>query len=516
MKNSKLLKALSEGLKTAIAKLDDDTKEWIKGVSGQPVWTNTAVDGIRDLESVIAAFLENQKKEYVKRLKKIKLPVKKTDSIDDALIEAFKKLIAQNILFDEQDFIDKLTELAQEWAMPIIEKVTQDVLVSLNDKKKYKQLNKKTVDWLNDHTIKFAKEVQQTTHDSCINAMTKAMKEGKGIEQMANIMENLPEFTRYRAKMVARTETIAACNAGELEGYRQSDVVIGKEWASASDERTRLTHDAADGQKRKLDEPFIVGGYKLMHPGDSSLGAPAKEVIHCRCTTYPIIEGESLESNTIYDDKDAGTVEWLKRQDKTFQIQYLGGYNKYILLQADAISEKDFAKPLIDLKNDGIILVPRSTLEHSSKGEFTKPKNPKKETLGKFKSGGHGQENINYLESHSIEYNIVKEYANGVRVGNVPSHAERTKRSGNYQSWFPKDWDNEKILIAATYTVNLKRKDLFYKKNIVDKQGNVIGYCKFAKYENVVVVIVADKNNIVATIFPDSLQRSIEEMKKGG
>ncbi|WP_350338266.1 EndoU domain-containing protein [Clostridium caldaquaticum] len=123
---------------------------------------------------------------------------------------------------------------------------------------------------------------------------------------------------------------------------------------------------------------------------------------------------------------------------------------------------------------------------------------------------------MDFLESHGIEYNIVKEYANGVRVGNVPSHAERTKRAGNYQSWFPKDWDNEKILIAANYTVNLKRKNLFYKKNIVDKQGNIIGYSKFAKYENVVVVIVADKNNIVATIFPDSLQRSIEEMKKGG
>ena len=39
-----------------------------------------------------------------------------------------------------------------------------------------------------------------------------------------------------------------------------------------------------------------------------------------------------------------------------------------------------------------------------------------------MKGGGHGQSNINFLEENGIEYNIVKEYDNGVRVGNVPKH----------------------------------------------------------------------------------------------
>ena len=34
-----------------------------------------------------------------------------------------------------------------------------------------------------------------------------------------------------------------------------------------------------------------------------------------------------------------------------------------------------------------------------------------------MKGGGHGQSNINFLEENRIEYNIVKEYDNGVRVG---------------------------------------------------------------------------------------------------
>ena len=46
-----------------------------------------------------------------------------------------------------------------------------------------------------------------------------------------------------------------------------------------------------------------------------------------------------------------------------------------------------------------------------------------------MKGGGHGQSNINFLEENGIEYNIVKEYDNGVRVGNVPKHKTPSKRA---------------------------------------------------------------------------------------
>lgn len=97
-------------------------------------------------------------------------------------------------------------------------------------------------------------------------------------------------FEFYRARRIARTETISAMNAATLEGWRQSEVIGGKEWACACDKVSREWHKNADGQQVPLEEPFIVGGEKLMHPGDSSMGASAKNVIHCRCTMKSVLK----------------------------------------------------------------------------------------------------------------------------------------------------------------------------------------------------------------------------------
>ena len=52
-------------------------------------------------------------------------------------------------------------------------------------------------------------------------------------------------------------------------------------WDATLDGRTRPAHAAADGQKKKLDQPFVVMGEKLMYPGDSA--GSAANVINDRC-----------------------------------------------------------------------------------------------------------------------------------------------------------------------------------------------------------------------------------------
>jgi len=38
-----------------------------------------------------------------------------------------------------------------------------------------------------------------------------------------------------------------------------------------------------------MNEPYLVGGSKMMFPSDTSLGARAKEVVNCRCVSIPFI-----------------------------------------------------------------------------------------------------------------------------------------------------------------------------------------------------------------------------------
>lgn len=54
-----------------------------------------------------------------------------------------------------------------------------------------------------------------------------------------------------------------------------------KRWVTMHDAKVRETHADADGQTVALGEPFYVGGYPLMYPGER--GAPPALVINCRC-----------------------------------------------------------------------------------------------------------------------------------------------------------------------------------------------------------------------------------------
>ena len=93
---------------------------------------------------------------------------------------------------------------------------------------------------------------------------------------------------RHRARVIAGTEALRAVHAGAHEAYQQAiesgnfsaDEVV-RTWGTAGDELVRPTHVAANGQRRGLDEPFVVGGARLRYPGDER--GPGRETIKCRC-----------------------------------------------------------------------------------------------------------------------------------------------------------------------------------------------------------------------------------------
>lgn len=92
-----------------------------------------------------------------------------------------------------------------------------------------------------------------------------------------------------RAETIARTETLRAIHEGQDEGYQQA-IDAGKleqsrlqcRWHAGTAPRTRNWHASMNGQKRRHGVPFRSGqGNELRYPCES--GAPASEVINCRC-----------------------------------------------------------------------------------------------------------------------------------------------------------------------------------------------------------------------------------------
>lgn len=138
--------------------------------------------------------------------------------------------------------------------------------------------------WIDSQSLEKAKSVAASQREEVRKTIAAAQTEGLGEEETARRIQTTVggKFARFRAARIARTEMHTASERGALEAANSTGVPMLKEWASSEDARTRESHFEADGQQRRMDVPFDVGGWSLMHPGDPA--GPAHEVINCRCT----------------------------------------------------------------------------------------------------------------------------------------------------------------------------------------------------------------------------------------
>ncbi len=95
-------------------------------------------------------------------------------------------------------------------------------------------------------------------------------------------------WVQFRAQTIAKTETLAAAGAADLELWQQAvdEGVISEDdvfntWRTGG-RNIRPSHRAMNGQKRRLGVPFDSGaGNKLRFPGDPQ--TPAEDRVNCKC-----------------------------------------------------------------------------------------------------------------------------------------------------------------------------------------------------------------------------------------
>jgi hypothetical protein len=143
--------------------------------------------------------------------------------------------------------------------------------------------------WLGARLRKFSAEVNGTTFEAIEAILREGFSEGQPVMTIAaTLREKFESWDKYRAPLIARTETIAATNFADREAIVQAelDEDLVKHWLSARDKHVRLTHAQAEIAYRKgipIRELFIVGQDKMQEPGNGTL---AEENCNCRCTMF--------------------------------------------------------------------------------------------------------------------------------------------------------------------------------------------------------------------------------------
>ena len=134
-------------------------------------------------------------------------------------------------------------------------------------------------------TFKLAGAVDATTLRRVKDALQGSLDSGEGTAGVANRLQST--FNRKRAKVIARTEVLTAVQQGQLQGWRSTELVQGKQW-NISNNNTRDSHLLAAGQIVPLGADFVLGsGAQASAPGDTNLTAADR--VNCQCFLSPVM-----------------------------------------------------------------------------------------------------------------------------------------------------------------------------------------------------------------------------------
>lgn len=188
----------------------------------------------------------------------------------------------------------------------------------------------------------------------------------------ADLRDGLTNMNAASAVRTARTAITAAENGGRTASYRQASamgVKVLREWLATHDGRTRHEHGVADGQIVGVDEPFVVGGEKLMFPGDSSFGASGWNIYNCRCAVAGTISGHAQTRETY--------SQWLERKMEEDPEGTTIEFKKQVRRNADYAQYRDFTK--YARKETPTTFAKFQDLKYSNPNEWEKLKTVKKQ-----------------------------------------------------------------------------------------------------------------------------------------
>jgi len=119
------------------------------------------------------------------------------------------------------------------------------------------------VQWIAGYTFKFTEKLQRVTISDLGGLIGQAQDEGWSIPRMQSALTDLYDgWSRTRAEMIARTETIRSSNAGALMAYQGAGAEF-KEWYNPIDQRTCPFCVEMNGTVIAIGDPYWGQGQEM-------------------------------------------------------------------------------------------------------------------------------------------------------------------------------------------------------------------------------------------------------------
>ncbi len=198
--------------------------------------------------------------------------------------------LASRLTFDRYSFSEELLAALAEDHASALQTSGQQLFDEIGKDSVWRLPSQDAIQFIEDRANLLA-NVPDEIHTEIMQSIEQGLQNGESRKDlMARISTAFDEIGKGRAETIANTETAAAFNYARDKAMREAGVTH-KRWLHSQSpliKEPRPTHVEADGQVVPIDEPFDIGGVKMIHPGDES--APADEVINCHCVAIPMEE----------------------------------------------------------------------------------------------------------------------------------------------------------------------------------------------------------------------------------
>lgn len=231
---------------------------------------------IKQFKKIVSSFLLRQRKVVSSKYNKT-LKIGKSDSLKSLLKGSVENNTdwIDTIILTDSTFKDEFTA--------IIENIYTTAIIESS--KKLSATSAITTDVANAYSIayskkyaaKFVKGINETTRTILKDEVTKAVADGLSTTELADNIKFSTAFSETRSDVIARTEIVNANIQGNLESWRQSDLVKEVEWYTGIDERVCPICNSNHKKVVAMGSPFPSGA---LHP-------PAHP--RCRCDLLPVI-----------------------------------------------------------------------------------------------------------------------------------------------------------------------------------------------------------------------------------
>lgn len=200
---------------------------------------------------------------------------------------------------------------------------------------------------------KFAESMVQTDRDKLIDIIAEGVANGESVPKIRlNILGQFSGFSKMQAERITRTEVIRSSNLGAMDAWKQSGVVLGKQWLTALDDRVDPLCAYMNGKVVGLAKNYFDKGDELT-VGDTKVkfdyGSVKVPPLHpnCRCTLLPVLVGQNA-----FDSETYLRIKGLEIDKEELELKVDKRTKEYKEIVAKELDLEQYVKELEDYINE--------------------------------------------------------------------------------------------------------------------------------------------------------------------